>query len=470
MLKKNITQKKKRNFFAGQLSSFFSRNTAEASNEAISGMDLLRQESTRMVKVLADKKQGNLFEIIERTKFNIDAAAKGSNLRAVTTAELGNPHAPADILIKNGSKTVREVQAKSGNNAERSLHEMIDKKYNGMQKLFNSDKVKRAKELAQKRADSGSIYSKEYQDTLKNATGELKHENVHSGGTTHKEAMNAANDGTTYAKNFEMEQFKKEIGVSTLNASVAGGILGGSVSVITNTFKLNKGEIDGGEFIGNVAKDTTKAAVKSGATGALGSSIRIAAQKAGSISLSKTNVATAIASSVIESGVTIFKYIKGEIDEYETMTTLGQTGVSTMSSIYAGAVAGAFFGPVGALVGSMAGFLIGSNVYQSCITIFKNSQLKIEESRRLIKMYDEAIVIMQQQRKQMEAYFHKRLSQNQKVFDAFFTRYEDLLQTDSYSTCVETMNQFALYFGKELKYANFDDFDKAMKSDDPLIL
>jgi len=462
--------KKQTEFLSGQTGAFLSKNIAGTTDEALSGMNLLRQESVRMVKVLTDKKQGNLFEIIERTKFNMDAASKGSNLRAVTTAELGDPHAAADILIKNGNKTVREVQAKSSNKAANALHEMNNEKYHGMQKLFNSDKVNKARELAQKRADSGSIYSKEYQDTVKNATGELKHGNVHSGGTTHGEAMSAANDATTYARNFEMEQFKKEIGVSTLNATVAGGVLGGSVSVITNAFKLNKGEIDGGEFLGNVAKDTSKAATKSGAAGALGSGMRIIAQKAGSISLSKTNVATAIASSVIESGVTIFKYIKGEIDEYETMTTLGETGVSTMSSIYAGVVAGAFFGPIGALVGSMAGFLIGSNVYQSCISIFKNSELKIEEYRRIIKIYDESIVIMQQQRKQMESYFQNRFSKNQKVFDSFFIRYEDSLKNESYSTCIESMNQFALYFGKELKYANFDKFDEAMKSDDPLIL
>jgi len=462
--------KNKTNFLAEQTGALFSRNIAEASNEAISGMNLLRSESARMAKVLIDKKQGNLFEIIERTKFNMDAAAKGTNLRAVTTAELGDPHAAADILIKKGGSTVREVQAKSGNKVANALREMIKEKYHGMQKLFNSDKVERAKELAKNRADSGSINAAEYKDTLKNATGELKYGDVRSGGTTHDEAMRAAKDTKGYARNIEIEQFKKEIGFTTVNAAIAGGVLGGSVSMITNVYKLNKGQIDGVEFIGNVTKDTTKAAAKSGAAGALGSGFRIVAQKAGSISLSKTNVATAIASGVIESGVTIFKYIKGEIDEYETISTLGETGVSTMSSIYTGAVAGAFFGPVGALVGSVAGFLIGSNVYQSCIAMFKNSELKIAEYRRLIQVYEESIEIMKSQREEMEFYFQNRLSNNQTNFNAFFSDFELSLINQDHFSSIENMNNLAIYLGKELKYTHFDDFDSAMKSDDPLIL
>jgi len=284
------------------------------------------------------------------------------------------------------------------------------------------------------------------------------------------EAMKAAKNTKGYARNFELERFKKEIGVSTINAAIAGGVIGGSVSVISNCYKLNKGQIDGGEFLGNVTKDTTKAAAKSGAVGALGSGMRIAAKKAGSISLSKTNVATAIASSVIESGVTIYRYIKGEIDEYETISTLGDTGVSTMSSIYAGAVAGALFGPVGALVGSVAGFLIGSNVYQSCIAMFKNSELKIAEYRRLIQMYDESIEIMKSQREEMESYFRKRLSKNQANFDSFFSNFEFSLTNNDHISFIENMNDLAIFLGKELKYTNFEDYDTAMNSDDPLIL
>jgi hypothetical protein len=276
-------------YLAEQTGAFFSKNIAQSSNEAIKGMDHLQSESRRMAKVFLDKKHGNFFEIIEKTKFNMDAASKGSNIRAVTTAELGDPHAAADILIKKGSKTLREVQAKSSNKASSALHEMNNEKYHGMQKLFNSDKVDKAKELAQKRADSGSINTSEYTDTIKNATGELKHGNVKSGGTSYNEAMTAAKDTNTYARNLEMEQFKKEIGASAANAAIAGGVIGGALSIVTHSIKYKKGEIDGDEFAGNVAKDTIKSASKSGAVGALGSTIRIAAKKVGSLSLSKTN-------------------------------------------------------------------------------------------------------------------------------------------------------------------------------------
>lgn len=54
-------------------------------------------------------KFGNLFEAIEATKFNRDAAIKGASIRAEVTARpldpslRANPHAKADILFRQHS-------------------------------------------------------------------------------------------------------------------------------------------------------------------------------------------------------------------------------------------------------------------------------------------------------------------------------------------------------------------------------
>jgi hypothetical protein len=77
---------------------------------------------------------------------------------------------------------------------------------------------------------------------------------------------------------------------------------------------------------------------------------------------------------------------------------------------------------------------------------------------------------MQQQREQMELYFQNRLLKNKSTFDSFFSDFENSLLNESYTSCIENMNSLATYLGKELKYKKFDDFDTAMKSEDPLIL
>ena len=44
---------------------------------------------------------------------------KGESLRAFTTDSLGDPHAAADIVVKNGDTLLKEVQAKSSAKASR---------------------------------------------------------------------------------------------------------------------------------------------------------------------------------------------------------------------------------------------------------------------------------------------------------------------------------------------------------------
>ncbi len=463
-------KKDKAEFVASQVGASLTNNIANASNEAYAGMNLLRNEAERMINVLADKKQGNLFEIIERTKFNMDAASKGLTERAVTTAEMGLPHAPADILIKDGGKVLREVQAKSSNSAARGLFMVSDKKYNGMQKLLNKDKVDKARELAEKRVESGTLKAPEYADTLKNMTGELKHGEIHSGGTTYQEAMKAAEDYKNYAANFEIEQFKKELGKSVTNTAVASSVIGGGISVLKNTIAYSRDEIDKNELVGNVVIDTGKSAIKGGATGGVSTTIRTVAQKSGNQALAKTNVATSIASGVIDVGITVISYARGEIDSEQAMIQIGEKGFNTMSSVYSGMVAGAVFGPGGALVGSLVGYMLASNVYQTCIDTFKHAKLREEEAIRLIALYDESIRLMKEERENFERYIARRLENNSHQFNKFLVGIETGLKNGDLSYSIQSMSELASYFGKELKYVKFDDFDQAMKSEEPLIL
>lgn len=454
------------NFVASQVGASMTNNIANASNEAYAGMDLLRSEGERMINVLKDKKQGNLFEIIERTKFNMDAASKDLSQRAVTTAELGLPHDPADILIKDGGKVVREVQAKSSNKASSALFEMSNEKYNGMQKLFNSDKVDKARELAEKRVESGTLKAPEYADTLENMTGELKHGEVHSGSTTYDEAMKAADNYNQYARNFEIEQFKKELGKSVKNTAVASSVIGGGISIVKNSIAYSKDEISKEELVGNVVIDTSKSAVKGGATGGISTGIRTVAQKSGNMALAKTNVATSIAAGLIDVGITAVSYVRGDIDSEEAMIQVGEKGFNTMSSVYAGMAAGVVFGPGGALVGSLVGYMLASNVYQTCIDTFKNMKLREDEATRLISLYDESIRVMKEERRNFEKYMEARLDRNYKQFKKIVYILDEGIRNDDLSSCLFGMSDLANYFGKELKYSNFADFDNFMKTDE----
>ncbi|WP_139492148.1 hypothetical protein [Brevibacillus dissolubilis] len=453
-----------------QLGSHAARNQAEATNIAIEGMNALGDMAERLKNVGIGQKQGNLFELIEATKFNTDAAVKGDDVRAYVTALEGDPHAKADILIRRGNQVLEEVQAKSSNDPARLTRMISDPKYNGMQKLANSDKADRVRELAEKRAGSGSIYSEDYRDTVKNLTGKLKHGEVSSSGTTYDEAVLAGNSPDAYRSAFEWQQIKKEIGATSAQSAAASTVIGGAMSLVKNGIAVSRGEITTGQAAKNVAVDAGKAGVRGGVTGALSAGIRVTAEKAGIAALAKSNVATGIAAGVVDIGVTVFRYAKGEVDSQEAMEKIGQTGLSTASSMYAGAAAGAVFGPVGAVIGSMAGYMVATGVYQSALAISRDARLAEEEAQRIIVLCEAAQQEMIRQREEFEYLIQQKLQTNAKEFKRCFEQIDRSVQSEHFGEAVAALEDFSALFGKKLKLGKFEDFDQHMKSGKPLIL
>lgn len=458
------------NFALVQISALVNDAVVTASNEAYSGMELLRSEGERMINVLVDKKQGNLFEIIERTKFNMDAALKKSSIRAVTTAEQGKPLDLADIHIVNQGDVVQKVQAKSSSEPARALNLMSNRKYRTMQKLFNVDKVDRARELAEKRVNTGTLKTPEYIDTLENMTGKLKHKNISSSGTSYAEAMKAATDYRKYSFDFELEQFKDEFKKSFKSSVINSSIIGGGVSILKNGIAFSKNEIDKDELVGNILIDTSLAAFKGGSTGGASTVVRTIAQKSGNLIIGKTSVATSIAVGVINSGITVVDYVKGDISAEQAMIQIGEKGFTTMSSIYAGLAAGVVFGPGGAVIGSLVGYMVATNVYFTCIDTFNHSALRVEEASRLINLYDESIKIRSQERVCFESYIKARLAKNDTKFSDVIAIIDRGISSSDFRLSIRGMEQLANYLGEELKYARFEDFDLLMKSDDILVI
>ncbi|MBU7005815.1 hypothetical protein [Phosphitispora fastidiosa] len=388
----------------------------------------------------------------------------------IIVENIGFPHDPADILIRDGNKVLREVQAKSSDKASSALFEMSDKKYEGMQKLFNSDKVDKARELAEKRVEAGTLKAPEYADTLENMTGELKHGEICSGGTSYNEAMEAARNPQGYSHKLESKQFREELCQSVKSTMIASIVIGGGISVLKNSISLCKSEIDSKEFVGNVVIDTGKAGLRGGVTGMVSTGVRTVAQKSGNAILSKTNVATSIAVGMIDVGITVIDFIKGDIDSEQAMIQIGEKGFSTMASVYSGMTAGVVFGPGGALVGSLIGYMLASNIYQTCVDTFKHAKLREEEAVRLIRLYEESIEVMRAERAQFEKLVEERLQKNQYVFNNFFNNFDEGVMKSDLMLCINSMSEIASYFGKELKHADFEDFDSFMKSNDTLIL
>jgi hypothetical protein len=451
---------------ASQGGAFLSSSHTAAADAMRVGMDLLRRAAEQRSQVHIGIKQGNLFEYIEAAKFNADAASKGFSLRADVTEANGFPHAAADIEIRDGDRLVSKVQAKSFSRPDLSMRQLSKPKYEDMEKLVPKGQEERVRRLAHEASEKGDILAQHYKDTAANVTEELRAGAVRSGGTAYQENLEAARNPQRYAFRQEFTYVTKEAGAAGAYAAAAGFIVKGAISGVKNAVAVSRGEKSLSDAAIETAKDATLSGVRTGATGVGGSLIRNMSAKAGFNALTKSNVATAVAAGTIEIGVTIYSFARGDITAEKALERIGQTGSSTMSGIYTGAAAGAVFGPVGALIGSVAGYLLASSVYNSCLSILKQARLADEESARTVALCDEACLQMETQRREFEIFIWTNLAVRREQFANCLDSIDRGLSSESPEVTTLALAEFAALFGRELKYSTFVEFDNFMITTD----
>jgi len=475
----NIKKKRKahehaQSFTSGQVAAGVTTNYANATDSMIEGMDVFRQ----VVQATGDShgKHGNLFECIEAAKFNVDAAFKWSDFNAQVTAHPADPtfpqdpHNPADVVIRDGSQTLREVQAKAYQEASSAASELKDEKYAGMGRLVPRDKEQRIRELTENRAESGSIYADDYRDSADHLTPELSKGDVSSGGTTYNEAVFSREHPGLYSSYMEFSQLTKEVGASARAAGITGFAIGGTISAVKNVMAVRQGQKKVTEAAIDSCKEGFTVGAKSSVIGGAGAILRFGGRKAGFETLAKTNVATALAAGIINTGVTVNAYAKGEIDASTAMERMGQTSVSTVYALFAGSAIGVVFsGPAAAMTATIAGYLLANAAYQSCIAISKDAKLTEENAKKIRQVLEEATEQMRTQREEFERQVEERLKSNQVAISESFKAIDISLKKNRTDETLIALSDFAQMFGKQLRFKNFKDFDDFMQSSERLL-
>ena len=477
MTPKKSQQKLNTTIGAGIYGAEVAKLNANATDAMVRGMDLFREAAAKLGAVNPKIAQGNLFEYIEAAKFNADAALQDSSLQAIVTAAEGNPHDAADLLIKDGDLIIREVQAKSMNRVGNLADSLSNDKYQEMQKLVPDGNASQVRELAKKRRDPASPKgarerssrqrahynnTDNYTDTAKNVTDKLNFDGIESGGTAYHENLWAAENPELYAAIIEGKYVAQEAVVTGGNAAIAGFIISGAISGVKNTIAVSKGHITFEEALSNTVKDGGTSALRSGLTGASGTVIRYGASKLGVKALGKSNVAITVAAGVIDIGASVYSFAQREITSEELIERIGQTGTCTTYSLYVGAAGGAVFGPVGAVVGSMAGYLISASIYQSATAIFTEARLAKAEAERVIAMCNVACQIMKEQREEFKRLFELNFKARCAEFDACFAAMDAGLNSNNYGLATQSLSNLAALFGKKLQFESFEEFDDFM--------
>ena len=169
--------------------------------------------------------------------------------------------------------------------------------------------------------------------------------------------------------------------------------------------------------------------------------------------------------------MTVYEFAKGEITGEETAGRIGETGSAAASGIYVGAKAGAIFGPAGAVVGSIVGYMAMSWAYQTCLAILQRARLAEQEASRVIALCTEATRAMDEQREVFEERLEAWLTRREDAFQACLKRIDAALVDDNEDVAVEALARLAGMTGRALKFKDFEEFDQFMiQSTDPLLI
>ncbi|HYF76884.1 MAG TPA: hypothetical protein VD973_07125 [Symbiobacteriaceae bacterium] len=166
------------------------------------------------------------------------------------------------------------MQAKSfavntDKDAARLTYEVSDPKYHTMQKVTNPENVDRVRGLAERRGElQGSLKAEDYRDTARNVSGETRHGDVRSGGTSYQEARLAAEQPGRFAAWQEVQQVARETATQAAAAAATGAVIGGAISAMRNSLAVSRGEMSAGDAARATLTDAGRAAVRGGATGA----------------------------------------------------------------------------------------------------------------------------------------------------------------------------------------------------------
>jgi hypothetical protein len=475
------------------IGDYASQNVRNATSASIDGMDLFRTKVAQISNVPFAQAKGNLFEYIEAAKFNTNAATANSSARAFVTEALGDPHAKADILIKENGKTVKEIQAKflktardgKDNSAASSVFQQTGAnnrgwgEYNGMDRLIrkqehyneNGTLLDEAKRLSRIRAESDSIYADVYKDVNEHLTDEAKYDSVSSGGTTLEEVERAYNNPFQFSRNFERKAVAAEMKATASNMAKAGFITAGVISGAVNFFEVFKNEKTLSEALHDVGADAIKSGIRGGATGAVSTAIRYHGIKAGSALLSDSMAATVMAGGLIDGGVALFSYAKGEISSVELKEQLVDTTVKATTTVFFTKAVSAILGKAVNPFVPMVVYTAASFIITGTRDIIKNAKLEAEECDRMTALLEEATRVAEENQRQFMLYVEKCEENQRKILNDYLDSFSYNMETgDNYDQALFSISRFADRAGISLQYLDFNDFKDAMNSKESFVL
>lgn len=313
--------------------------------------------------------------------FNLDAAAKGSPLRAEVRGSLKKNS--VDIVIKDGNKIVRRYQSKYGKDAKATQSQFADGDYRGQGKLV---------------ADG-------QEDAVANATNVIEAQDVSSKPLSKAEAKRQQEQVQQEEEAREYEwnevnriEIAKRIGKqaaasAALTCALQGArILGRRVWNSLRGKESQSASEDIQEFFESSIKGATHVGVQTAVCGAV-----VVAVKNGLINSLKNTPVGQIVNVVhagIENAKVLWRFAKGDLTAEETLDAMGTTTASVVGGLKGaaqGIALGSVMGPVGSFVGGIVGGIAGSKIGDA---VWRGSKAIVKAATKAASLLEGAVQIV----------------------------------------------------------------------------
>lgn len=473
------------NLTSGQAGFELSMDVTERVISLFQDTERLSQLANRLKNVDGLKSQGHMFEQLETIKFNFDALLKDSDLVAKTTAEMGLPHAPADIVIMRGKTILRKIQAKSYGEKQiaqtplgkvhPTTSALADAKYEGMGRLAPADQAERVGQAAEKLAKTNTIKASQYADVAENNMETLRHDDVASKGTTYEESLSSTKSDTAkqISTNFKTKSTLVDMHKSGVKGGLYGAAFTGGIGIVINGTSYANGDIDLGKALVNTCIDSAKGfaggyTVTAMSKGLVHTSSHVFGEAVAKY-LAKSNAPVAMAAGVLAASKSLFKYAKGEIKAEELLSEISHTAITSTSAFYYGAL-GQVTIPipvVGAIIGAGVGYFIGNMLHSSGLLALGEAEvvkLAREQRQRIEAICLASIERSQKEQRILQNYLDTYFAERKEAFDEAFFGMDNAITNWNAELFVKSLEDINQQFGSTLQFKTLSEFNTFMKS------
>lgn len=423
--------------------------------------------------------KGNVFETLNDLKDNVERLEGGKDGLWKSTRLNGQNRAPQDsVLVVDGKIVLARQDKLLSGPTPQNLKSVANEKYAGMEIAVPEGEASlwklKMRELADKTDDPQQ--KARFLDAEQRIRAGVERQDVDA----------AVTDPNSYRFRQDLKALGKEAATAAGSAALGASVVAGTVSSIRNGIKLYQGDITGKETLIAVASDTSAAALRAGAVGALSVGVRHAANKVGLQVLKKGGPAGAVAAATMEIGRTVYDLAKGKITPGQAAEALGETGCCTVAGVYVGGAAATVFGNIGVIPLTVAGItaplsipvilastaacITVSLTYQTCIQIIKTARLDQEEAERVMALAAAAEAELIVQRDAFEKAAEDHFLERQKTFGDAFAILGQGMGTGSIATTIAGLSRLAESVGGSLRFAGFEEFESFMEDPEAVLV